>query len=141
MTSAFAVASRGVVRGGVTLVDAFALEIEPGEVHAVVGESGSGKTIAALSVLGLAPPGAQCTGTVTLSGRAAMVLQEPLSALNPVLTIGDQLEETLKVHRVQDTAARLLTEVGLADAAATLLKVHNKSPIIFRQEGITQRKV
>ncbi|MBL8915703.1 MAG: ATP-binding cassette domain-containing protein, partial [Archangium sp.] len=81
----FAVSARSVVLEGVTLVDSFDLKIEPGEVHAVVGESGSGKTIAALSVLGLAPTGAVIGGTISLEGRAAMVLQEPLSALNPVL--------------------------------------------------------
>lgn len=123
----FAVAGRSVVLHGVTLVDSFELKIEPGEVHAVVGESGSGKTIAALSVLGLAPTGAVISGTIALDGRAAMVLQEPLSALNPVLTIGDQVEETLKVHGVKDSAVRLLEEVGIPDAAALRAYPHQLS--------------
>jgi oligopeptide/dipeptide ABC transporter ATP-binding protein len=117
----FAVSQRSVVLDGVALVSAFELSLEPGEVHAVVGESGSGKTIAALSVLGLEPRGAVCGGTVSPGHRVAMVLQEPLSALNPVLTVGDQLVETLVVHRQpRELAARLLAEVGIADAGASL---------------------
>ncbi|MFT3707462.1 MAG: ABC transporter ATP-binding protein [Archangium sp.] len=117
----FAVSQRSVVLDGVPLVSDFELSIEPGEVHAVVGESGSGKTIAALSVLGLEPRGAVCSGTISSRERVVMVLQEPLSALNPVLTVGNQLIETLVVHRQpRELAVKLLREVGLPDAEASL---------------------
>ncbi len=98
----------GVVLDGHALVEDFSIELEPGRVHAVVGESGSGKTLSALAVLGLLPDGATTRGSAVRGGvellaaaapvrRAgiAMVLQEPLSALNPVLSVGAHLLETL----------------------------------------------
>ncbi|MFO0596882.1 MAG: ABC transporter ATP-binding protein [Myxococcaceae bacterium] len=123
-----AVSNRVVTLDGARLVDDLSLQLDAGQVHGVVGESGSGKTIAALSVLGLVPEGCEVAGTVTLDGQplqgrrgVAMVLQEPLSALNPVLSIGAQLRETLAVHHGQPSnAAALLAEVGLGDAEALL---------------------
>lgn len=118
----------GVELGGCVLVEDFQLKLEPGRVNAVVGESGSGKTLSALAVLGLLPADATTRGTIVrdglelLSAEArrvgiAMVLQEPLSALNPVLTVGRQLTETLAVHRIpgerRALALDLLAEVGL----------------------------
>ncbi len=131
------VKSLGVVLDGHALVDDFCLELEPGRVHAVVGESGSGKTLSALAVLGLLPEGAQARGSARRGGvelltaaapvrRAglAMVLQEPLSALNPVLSVGEQLLETLAVHRtpgdLRAGAISLLGEVGIPQGAERL---------------------
>ena len=120
----------GVVLDGRALVDDFSLQLEAGRVHAVVGESGSGKTLSALAVLGLVPEGATMRGSAMRGGvdlltadprtrRAgiAMVLQEPLSALNPVLSVGEHLFETLWVHRapgdLKSAALALLAEVGI----------------------------
>jgi oligopeptide/dipeptide ABC transporter ATP-binding protein len=120
----------GVVLDGHALVDAFSLELKPGRVHAVVGESGSGKTLSALAVLGLLPDGATTRGSAKrgaielLSASdsvrrkgIAMVLQEPLSSLNPVLSVGAQLLETLAVHGAggdrRALALALLAEVGI----------------------------
>ena len=120
----------GVVLDGHALVDDFSLELQAGRVHAVVGESGSGKTLSALAVLGLLPEGATTRGSASRSGvnlltadaplrrqGLAMVLQEPLSALNPVLSVGDQLIETLVVHGagggLHALAVSLLQEVGI----------------------------
>ncbi len=123
----------GVVLDGHALVDSFSLELQAGRVHAVVGESGSGKTLSALAVLGLLPEGATTRGSATRGGvellsaaaplrrkGLAMVLQEPLSALNPVLSVGAQVIETLWVHGATgDLPARavaLLSEVGIPES-------------------------
>ena len=92
-------------------------EIYPGETLGLVGESGSGKSLTALAILGLLPPHARIIrGSIRWRDRdliplpraemqkirgteIGLVVQEPMGALNPVLTIGDQLIETLRVHR------------------------------------------
>ncbi|TCP38685.1 ABC transporter ATP-binding protein [Rhodovulum marinum] len=91
------------------------LEIERGRIVGLVGESGSGKSMTALALMGLLPHGAQVTGRVLLDGtdlltlseprmcairgrQLAMIFQEPMTALNPVQTIGDQVAETLVIH-------------------------------------------
>lgn len=101
---------------GKHILDAISLTIEPGEILALTGESGSGKSMTALAVMGLLPPGAQATGRITLDGTdllglserqlcdirgddIGMVFQEPMTALNPVQTIGQQVTETLRQHR------------------------------------------
>ena len=107
-----------VVLDGVELVRDFSLTLTPGRVHAVIGASGGGKTMAALAVLGLEPEGAVVSNR-PVDSRAgfSMVLQEPLSALNPVIRVGAQLRETLKVHGQPPTrASELMKEVGLDDA-------------------------
>ncbi len=120
----------GVVLEGHALVEDFSLELQEGRVHAVVGESGSGKTLSALAVLGLLPEGATTRGSASRGGLElltaavplrrkglAMVLQEPLSALNPVLSVGALLIETLAVHGARGDlralAVALLEEVGI----------------------------
>ncbi len=107
-----------------------------GEVVALTGESGSGKSMTALSVMGLLPPRAEASGRVRLGGSdvlsapeaelcrmrgraVGMIFQEPMTALNPVRTIGDQVAETILVHeRTRRSAARAraaeaLSRVGL----------------------------
>ena len=103
----------GIVRA----VDGVSFHIDPGEIFAIVGESGSGKSITALSILGLIPmpPGRVESGTIMWQGRdllqctedemrrvrggeIAMVFQDPLSALNPVYTVGYQIEEMILNH-------------------------------------------
>jgi peptide/nickel transport system ATP-binding protein len=122
----------------VTAVRRISYTIEPGEVVAMVGESGSGKSAAAMAVVGLLPEYAQVRGSVRLHdtellgladdamsrfrGKAlGTVFQDPMSALTPVYTVGDQIAEAIEVHqpRVGKKAARrraveLLELVGIA---------------------------
>ncbi|WVT82510.1 ABC transporter ATP-binding protein [Pengzhenrongella phosphoraccumulans] len=93
-----------------------AFAIRPGEVVAVVGESGSGKSVSAMAILGLLPASSRTTGSATLQGReliggrpgalravrgndVGFVFQEPMTALNPVLTLGFQVAEVLLSHQ------------------------------------------
>ena len=112
--------------------------IEPGKVFGLVGESGSGKSMTALAVMGLLPHGMHATGSAqfgaqsllnmpdhamcALRGRdIGMIFQEPMTALNPVQTIGDQVAETLIVHGTasrqiaRNRARERLARVGLGD--------------------------
>jgi len=97
-------------------VEAVSFSVGPGEIVCVVGESGSGKSVTAHSVMGLLPRELQATaGEVVLQGedvlkattarrrqlrgtRMAMIFQEPMTALNPVMTVGDQIAEVLEIH-------------------------------------------
>ena len=109
-------------RGTVAILDALNLEVQRGEMLALVGESGSGKTIAALSVMRLLPRGAALSGHIWLEntdlsgldgekmrgirGRdIGMVFQNPLAALNPSRTIGQQIEEAWRIHHPGSRAA------------------------------------
>ncbi|EFL50351.1 oligopeptide/dipeptide ABC transporter, ATPase subunit [Solidesulfovibrio fructosivorans JJ]] len=131
-------------RGALTAVDGVDLAIGRGEVVAVVGESGCGKTVLSLSVLGLVPPpGRVVSGKAVFDGRdilalpererrairgsrASMIFQEPMTSLNPVLTIGDQVAEPVRIHRkasrreAMDAAAAMASRVGLPDVSKRL---------------------
>jgi peptide/nickel transport system ATP-binding protein len=103
-------------RGALPAVDDVTFEIRPGETLGLVGESGSGKSVTALSIMRLVqPPGRIASGRVLFKGRdlltlgerdmqrvrgaeIALIFQEPMTALNPVFRIGDQIAETLVVH-------------------------------------------
>jgi oligopeptide transport system ATP-binding protein len=131
--------------GVVPAVDGISYTIERGETVAIVGESGSGKTAGALSILRLIPdpPGRITAGQILFDGRdllrlsdeairqirgadIGMIFQEPMTSLNPVLTIGRQITETIEQHRGADRAAaqkrasELLSLVGIADPARRL---------------------
>ncbi|MCG7421796.1 ABC transporter ATP-binding protein [Micrococcus sp. ACRRV] len=129
--------------GSVHAVKGVTFDVKPGEVVALVGESGSGKSVTSSTAMGLLPPSADITGSVKLGGRevltmtdsqlrsirgqdVAMVFQEPMTALNPVLTVGDQLTEALQLHglafgtEATKRAVELLTMVGIPDAADRL---------------------
>ena len=121
---------------GTPILRDVSLSVNTGEIVAVTGESGSGKSLTALATMGLLPKGSQTTGTITLEGQnllttseadlcnirgnnIGMVFQEPMTALNPVQTIGAQVAETILIHgsmRKSDAMARaadVLTRVGL----------------------------
>lgn len=119
-------------------VDGVSFEVRPQETVCLVGESGCGKTVSALSILGLnaAPPAQIAGGRIVFNGQnllelneekmrrirgnhIAMVFQEPLTSLNPVFTVGDQISEAVSIHATIDTEAlhercvQLLKDVGL----------------------------
>ena len=132
----------GPERGGVVAVDGVSFSLRRGRTTALVGESGSGKSVTALSIMGLIePPGRVIAGEVLLDGRdlrradaremegvrgarIGMVFQDPLTSLNPALTIGSQIAETILAHEAishaeaNRRAVQLLEHVGVADAAA-----------------------
>ncbi len=130
----------GSERGEVAAVDDIGFDVAEGEVLGIVGESGSGKSVTALSIMGLLPkPPARVTaGSITFQGRdllrlseremrrmrgpgIGMIFQEPMTSLNPVFSIGDQLMETTRVHERVTPAARreravaMLAKVGIAE--------------------------
>ena len=130
--------------GGLTAVDGISFRIDRGECLGLVGESGSGKTMAALSIPRLVPqPGRVECGHVRLSGediaglperamrkvrgrRIGMIFQEPMSSLNPTMTIGDQIAEPLILHTefgMQERGVRvmeLLERVRMPDPASVI---------------------
>ena len=133
--------SAGVVKA----VDGISYDVKQGETVAIVGESGCGKSVGAMSILRLIPdpPGKIVDGTIEFEGRnllelddeeirkvrggqISMVFQEPMTSLNPVLTIGQQLTETIVLHlKMSDSEAEaraldLLGMVGISDAARRL---------------------
>lgn len=114
------------------ILSSVGFDMEAGSVLGVIGESGSGKSMTAYAVMGLLPTGARVSGRVDLAGRdllglsekdmcsvrgaeIGMVFQEPMTALNPVQTIGDQVAETALVHgQVSRKEARALARATLA---------------------------
>jgi oligopeptide transport system ATP-binding protein len=127
----------------VTVVDGVDYDVEPGEVFGVAGESGSGKTMSMLALLGLLPEGAAVNGAVRFGGQdllrltrrqlrevagreLAMVFQDPLTSLHPMLSIGAQLTEHLRRHLAlnrrgaEHRAAELLAEVRIPDPPRAL---------------------
>jgi peptide/nickel transport system ATP-binding protein len=126
-----------VTIGGKAVVRDVSLRIDPGEIVALTGESGSGKSMTALAMMGLLPQQARATGAIRLGGRdllglderalcrvrgarIGMIFQEPMTALNPVQTIGDQVAETIRIHgpgtpraEIEARTAHVLERVGL----------------------------
>ena len=120
-------------------VDGVSFEVRNKETVCIVGESGCGKTVSALSILGLVttPPGEIVDGQIVFAGRnllefsekemqkirgnhIAMVFQEPLTSLNPVFTIGNQISEAVSIHKkigaesLHEKCIRLLKDVGIS---------------------------
>ena len=125
-----------VAIGATRIVKNISLEVRAGEILGLVGASGSGKSMTALGIMRLLPSTASSTGITRLNGETlssipesrmqairgrdiGMVFQEPASALNPLMRIGDQVEETVRSHRqasdaeVQSLAREALDLVGL----------------------------
>ena len=125
------------------VVDDISFSVRPGEAVGIVGESGSGKSMTSLSILRLVPPPGQVTGRILFEGTdlmrlpisrmrsirgkdIGMVFQEPMSSLNPVMTIGAQIAEALMLHGESDRARRrervieLLRLVGMPDPEVRL---------------------
>jgi oligopeptide/dipeptide ABC transporter ATP-binding protein len=125
--------------GRIPVVRRVSFEIAPGQAFGLVGESGSGKTLTCRAVLGLLPPGAGVTGRVRLGetsllelstgrmqelrgSRVSMIFQDPMTALNPVLRVGDAVAQVIQSHRQVDRrrarrhAIELMGRVGIRDA-------------------------
>jgi oligopeptide/dipeptide ABC transporter ATP-binding protein len=126
--------------GDVRAVDGVTFDIRRGEVFAIVGESGSGKSVTSMSILGLLPETAEISGEGLLwkgedllaadaermrqvrGGEIAMIFQDPLSALNPVHTVGKQIGEMVRIHeganrkQAKARAVELLKLVGIPQA-------------------------
>ncbi|MBL8302100.1 MAG: ABC transporter ATP-binding protein, partial [Ideonella sp.] len=109
-------------RGPARALHGVSLQLARGETLGLIGESGCGKSLTALALMGLLPPGASVGGEIRFDGqplaqadeatwcglrgrRLAMVFQEPMTALNPLQTIGDQVRESLRHHRGLSRAA------------------------------------
>ena len=125
--------------GGMNILDRTSLTVDRGETVGLVGESGSGKSMTALSVMRLLPPRARVSGRITFDGvdilsatedamvqlrgdQIGMVFQEPMTALNPVKIIGEQVAEGIRWHarasraEAEERARRILDRVGLPEA-------------------------
>ncbi|MAA98926.1 MAG: methionine ABC transporter ATP-binding protein [Stappia sp.] len=131
-------------RGVLTAINGVSFDLKAGEVLGMVGESGAGKSITGTAVIGLLePPGRIAGGEIRLKGeridnisqpamrkirgkRIGMIFQDPLTSLNPLLTVGNQIIETIMTHlpvserEARDRAVALLEEVGIPAAAARL---------------------
>ncbi|WP_152351671.1 ABC transporter ATP-binding protein [Brachybacterium subflavum] len=125
--------------GHVQAVQNLSYEVRPGEALAIVGESGSGKSVSSLAVMGLLPGSAQISGDIELMGKKiftmsdrqlsqlrgdtiSMVFQDPLSALTPVFTVGDQISEVVRIHhpevskqKAAERSIELLEAVGIPE--------------------------
>jgi oligopeptide/dipeptide ABC transporter, ATP-binding protein, C-terminal domain len=130
--------------GALHAVNGVSLDLRPGETLGIVGESGCGKSTIGRAILGLVPsPGKIVGGSIRFQGnditrfsgeqlrayrgnRVAMIFQDPMSTLNPVMTIGTQIREALSIHNVAKGAAataratKLLDLVGIPDARSRL---------------------
>ena len=137
LTTAFETSS-----GEITAVEDVTFSLDAGEILGIVGESGSGKSVTALTIMGLlpTPPARVAAGQVYFAGQVltelsdarmqrirgpgiAMVFQEPMTSLNPVFTIGEQVMETIRAHErlpqrtVYTRAVEMLERVGIPSAA------------------------
>ncbi len=128
------VVSLGAKAGGDRVIDGISLEVRPGETLCLVGESGSGKSVTSLAVMGLLPKGSltASSGRIRLAGEdvltasdrrlrqlrattMAMIFQEPMTALNPVVPVGRQIDEVLRVHTDLNARARRRRILSMMD--------------------------
>ena len=129
--------------GRSTVVHRLGFDIAPGKTLALVGESGSGKSVTSLAIMGLLPPQARPEGSIKLEGREllglpeaemrkvrggriSMIFQEPMTSLNPVQRIGDQLAEVIRIHRglrgaaLREAVLEMLRKVRIPDPEARI---------------------
>ena len=143
----------------VRAVDGVSFDIQPGETFALLGESGCGKSFTALSIMRLLPDAAQIVGgSVTLDGveltqlpetemrnvrgrRMAMIFQEPMLALNPVMPVGEQIAETLRRHTALSGAALDARIVELLDAVRIPDPARRKHEYPFQLSGGMKQRV
>ncbi len=132
-------------RGEITAIEDVSFSLKEGEILGIVGESGSGKSVTALTIMGLlpTPPARIAAGKVLFQGQEltklssremqrirgpgiAMIFQEPMTSLNPVFSIGDQIMETIRAHEnlpaaaLRKRAIDMLDKVGIPSAARRL---------------------
>src|SRR6204780_185084 len=132
-------------RGEITAIEDVSFSLDAGEILGIVGESGSGKSVTALTIMGLLPrpPARVAAGEVRFAGQPlttlsdprmqrirgpgiAMVFQEPMTSLNPVFTIGEQIMETIRAHErlgsraVFARAVEMLEKVGIPSATSRM---------------------
>jgi peptide/nickel transport system ATP-binding protein/oligopeptide transport system ATP-binding protein len=132
-------------RGEITAIEDVSFDLAEGEILGIVGESGSGKSVTALTIMGLLPqpPARIAAGSIRFAGEElttatagrmekirgagiSMVFQEPMTSLNPVFTIGEQIMETVRAHErmsaaaQRDRAIEMLDRVGIPSAARRL---------------------
>jgi oligopeptide/dipeptide ABC transporter ATP-binding protein len=132
-------------RGEITAIEEVSFSLKEGEILGIVGESGSGKSVTALTIMGLlpTPPARIAAGKVLFQGQEltklssremqrirgpgiAMIFQEPMTSLNPVFSIGDQIMETIRAHEnlpaaaLRKRAIDMLDKVGIPSAARRL---------------------
>jgi len=141
-------------------VDGVSFDIEPGETVGIVGESGSGKSVTARSIMGLVEsPGRVVGGSIRLrgdeltdntkqewqrirGGQIAMVFQDPLTSLNPVYTVGNQIKESLRLHQglrgkaATEEAINLLEAVGIPDAPRRIKEYPHQFSGGMRQRAV-----
>ena len=145
--------------GPATVVDGIDYRIEPGEVFGIAGESGSGKTMSVLALMGLLPQGAAVEGRAVFEGQdllrlppsklrricgreLAMVFQDPMTSLHPMLSIGTQLTEHVRLHlglgrrAAAELAVEALREVRIPDPESALQRI--PAPVL-RWDATTDR--
>ncbi len=143
----------------VRAVDGVSFDVHSGQILGIVGESGSGKSVTARSIMRMVrSPGRIEGGSIQLNGRSvldisevemrgvrgrevAMIFQDPQSTLNPVITIGKQIEEALRIHRVVKADARsrsieLLTQVGIPDPESAVKRYQHEFSGGMRQRVV-----
>lgn len=153
-----AVRDLSIAFAGTAAVDGLSFTVTAGEVTALVGESGSGKTVTGLTIAGLAPPEARITGRVTLAGAdilgrtprerrlaghpaVSMVFQDPQAALNPVLTIGDQIVEAVRADGRTGARAAAARALELLDLVRIPEPGHRFSDYPHRLSGGMRQRV
>ncbi|KAA1427702.1 ABC transporter ATP-binding protein [Nocardioides antri] len=125
--NALSVSGLTLTCGDTTLVDDLSFELPAGATLGIVGESGSGKSLTLRSVMGILPEAVTRHGEIRCEARTAMVFQEPATALNPTMRVGDLVARTWRRHH-PDTSARearaaaaeLFDQVGIDDAVRRL---------------------